>query len=370
MPLGLFFAGFIPAGSAVVLLITAIATAVLVYLRHWFLHPLGQNGNPYYKWLRTTPYTPGHPLPNGRLLPGAEDTLLLAAMGLSVLPLARFNPLLFAVGCSGVVSVAFLLYCYITIRLLLNVGPRWVAYAVLALVVVSLKLDFALMKSSDTMGYMGFTIMPAFAMAVVGQEMIMRRYPWGGTPPPAGALVANRTWGMLQNNYADVLDLGLPYSSTLPGFHWPRMPWRDAIAISLLTALYFSVTGSHNYAGFTLAYFTVGAVVGRQLLYGSSKKRWFSWRVIMGDFRTGRIWTSAPASILVLALIGLLGIWVSPYLAYPLNAVCLPIYAGLLTLSALKLPPSRRLWETTGNWQADTEPEQTVKNRAVMQSRL
>ncbi len=352
------------------LAITALAAPAL---RNKFLHPLGTPDQAYFKWLKTVPYKPSDSLPNGTVYPNWQDALFLFLLCIPSLALTKLEIPTALFISAVLIYLTLLIFCYITARQLLNLGPRWIGYTIFALLLISLRVAFFSVQSTESFWLTGIAVLPAFLVAIVGLRIMMSRYPWSNMEPNISGLVANRTYINLVYGYTQVTEAGEPYTTLRPDGYWPRLPWIDSVATSLLAGLLMALLdfdkGSETYFGLIAA----GSVYARFSIYFTTKSIFGSgnlFRGALGGFRKNQHFTNAIFPIIVLITMLILGIFILRYTSWQFSRFFAPLFIVVIYIAAIKLPPSRARWETMGEWQLQMEPGDTYtgKNKSKIKN--
>lgn len=233
-------------------------------------HPLARKE--YFKWLQTTPWRPGLPLPLGPVHLVLQDACVVAALCGYLL----LRPVPWSL---WLVPVALLFGYLATLCVVLWKTGQWWVTAVLAFglgVVV-----FPLKPVAVTV----FAAVCLYGVALVGLRASLRAYPW-------------ENWKAEQERRArerSAKQLGWPYARLMAPTMIPRLSYRDGFLASVLLAwwtvvlleLYVLAYGTASAAPgliFALWVLPMGAL-GRLVIYGSGHHPPIS---LAGRIRTGQ----------------------------------------------------------------------------------
>lgn len=354
-----------PDGTWWVPLLLSLALPVL---RHVYLFPLGgAEDKPYFRWLKTSPYSRDKLLPNGSIFPEVPDFLVLLLLWLpGFFYDIEWEGRLFY--WAGIYVLSLGAFSLILAKHLLILGPARLGYLIfggLALIPAGILISGPAQLALRFIGIPVLIITACFVASLVGLLVIMKKYPW---PDDVNitAFVDTKSLSELFYGHADLQKIGEPFTSLSPRASWPRLSWDHVIGISgivFLVSLYpfFALARATHAQGGVSWFFLIPAVIAivlRGMAYYSNKMVSPDnvVRTIIDDLRAGTALTNAAISMLILlflAAIEAMVLWLLPESVTPVAG---PMALMLFYITAFRIPPSRRTWETRGRFHLTLKP--------------
>lgn len=345
-----------------------IAALVLPAVRNNYVHPLGKakQNFPYYHWLKSVPYAPGKKLPNGDAMPNWQDAVILAVLGVSMYGCIRnsvenmnaFVPAL-------AIEASLLMFAVITAAQLLNVGPRWLGYLLLACVQVVFFANLKVLSGGSFHYYyvIGAGVIVIVGLAIWGLRRILAGYPWRHLPIQTRGVIRYVPLSQLLYGNVDVELTGEPFTSLRPRPAYRKVSWQEVVGITanvvILTSLFPGGWWSLAIAG------AIGLVF-RFKAYWSSREVPFGFpRPILRLIRPSLpVCSNTGSGFLLLFLIYVCACYGLYHVSYPVNQWLAPAAVAAYCVALFKMPPSRAKWETTGLWQiTDSPPTKSTQGK-------
>lgn len=346
-----------------------VGALMLPALRNHYVHPLGNAKQkfPYYNWLKSVPYAHGRKLPNGEVMPNWQDAVILAVLGVAMYGCVRKSAEIERTTLYPVlaVEVSLLMFAVITAFQLLNVGPRWLGYLLLACVQMVFFATLKVMSEGSLLYYyvagVGLVVVPG--LAIWGLSRVMKGYPWSSLPvQPRGIIGFLPLTHMLYGN-VDVELAGEPFTSLRPRPAYRKVSWQEVVGITanvvILTSLFPGGWWSLAIAG------AIGLVF-RFKAYWSSREVPFGFpRPILRLIRPSLpVCSNTGSGFLLLFLIYVCACYGLYHVSYPVNQWLAPAAVAAYCVALFKMPPSRAKWETTGLWQiTDSPPAKSTQGK-------